>query len=473
MVGILIDKKDSSSQTWLFVSQDITLTELCKLHRGNILLWNDLILNNFDKEVLPTILQEDDLELPFYEIYEKYKKIKPVEILPSCINVYNDIKIKFHKTIKVPSDNKSHPLPPTLGTYDIQKENDKLYLAMRPHEAMWISFQTKSYKATAVRVFVGNLDAVSGEIVNDELCIEKQNYLSLPTQLWMDGVNVGNGLVRQFVVLHKDDKKTIENQLEQKSMIDVKNNTIRLRVHRNIARTYDNMSVYLPNDKKFIDLYDKPSDHHLHAGSDIYFYKKNEHNKQSIQNPKLKDIGIKDGDVIENITKIRDSHIEIKVKTLTGRTMNFTIDKYATVEELKNTIRESEGIPCDQQRLNFGGREMNPDKLICSYNIKSGDIIYLILRLRGGGCPETRTSASMSCGGFISQKIYPDKFVSDVNMYSKNYAEITIQLTADDFAYHSMNYNEYIKENLPWFELDDDNENTIDINENAVVNDLE
>ena len=76
--------------------------------------------------------------------------------------------------------------------------------------------------------------------------------------------------------------------------------------------------------------------------------------------------------------------MQIFVKTLTGRTMTVNIEGANTVAELKEKIREHEGIPADQQRLVFAGKCLEDDRVLNDYNIQKESTVHLLLRLRGG-----------------------------------------------------------------------------------------
>ncbi|CAH8499571.1 unnamed protein product [Heterobilharzia americana] len=60
----------------------------------------------------------------------------------------------------------------------------------------------------------------------------------------------------------------------------------------------------------------------------------------------------------------------IKVKTLTGKEIEIDIEQTDKVDRIKERIEEKEGIPPQQQRLIFSGKQMNDDKLIQEYKSK-------------------------------------------------------------------------------------------------------
>ncbi|MFE2069786.1 hypothetical protein ACFXDH_46750 [Streptomyces sp. NPDC059467] len=147
-----------------------------------------------------------------------------VRIDGDTLRLPGGVAVQFMRTLRLPETG-THALPPGLGTFPVRRVADfpdtvpeewrargGVLLPVYLREAMWLNFAGTTRPA-ALQVGVGKVCAVSGRPWSDRLAQQPQNYLVLPRQPWLDGINSGEGTVRQFVAVPLGLGATVEGQV--------------------------------------------------------------------------------------------------------------------------------------------------------------------------------------------------------------------------------------------------------------------
>jgi hypothetical protein len=140
--------------------------------------------------------------------------------------------ITFIRTLRIPDDNKTYSLPPGVGHFPLHQvedfadklpenwsEHKGIFLPMYQSEAMWLRFNADC--PIALKIAAGKINAISGKPWSNELQLtqgdERENsqpdYIVIPKQPWLDGFNVGKGLIKQFVAVPLGMGYTVEEQI--------------------------------------------------------------------------------------------------------------------------------------------------------------------------------------------------------------------------------------------------------------------
>lgn len=147
----------------------------------------------------------------------------------TSVKIINDqlalgpVTVDFQRTLRIPETG-LHPLPPGLGRFPLRRVEDYpetapaewlarggVMLPIYQREAMWLSFDAS--EPAALQVGVGKVCAVSGLPWIEHLVKDPQNYVVLPDQPWLDGINAGDGFIRQFVAVPLGSGATVEGQV--------------------------------------------------------------------------------------------------------------------------------------------------------------------------------------------------------------------------------------------------------------------
>jgi hypothetical protein len=144
------------------------------------------------------------------------------------------LRVEFQRTLRIPDDGASYPLPPGFGPFPLRHVDDFAQRVPRPwlehggvmlpiyqSEALWIRFTSDPVPDRdvpypfAIKVAAGKVNALTGARWTDALSHAPQDYMVAPLQPWLDGYCVKRGAIRQFVAMPLGAGYSAEEQLTQ------------------------------------------------------------------------------------------------------------------------------------------------------------------------------------------------------------------------------------------------------------------
>ncbi|KAH7411940.1 integral membrane protein [Phaeosphaeria sp. MPI-PUGE-AT-0046c] len=309
------------------------------------------------------------------------------ELKSDGIVVNEDLRITFKRTIRVSDDQKISYLPSDMGDFPLKPISEYadtlppamaakggVFLPMYQSEAMWIKFRCSQHWVYMIKIHVGGVNAISGEHAMEDggtklrrlaklarqhkkgntknISLPLQDYIIVPGQEWLDGVADSDGTVRQFVSMPFASGHSVEAQITGNDATGgIQFEIVPYRRLSSKSLTWDVQPV-------------------AHQGP-----------------------------------------TQIFVKTLTGTLGIFGVNLNESVKTLKARITSVSGVPIDQQRLLFNGKQMEESRTLAEYKIGRDSTIHFVLRLRGGGEPVREMSIAV--GGKIHQVIREDHHEAD------------------------------------------------------------
>jgi ubiquitin len=182
---------------------------------------------------------------------------------------------------------------------------------------------------------------------------------------------------------------------------------------------------------------------------------------QQLQDGKtIDDYNIGDDATLHLVLRLRGG-MQLFVKTLTGKTVSIEVEEGESIEDVKAKISEKEGIPPEQQRLIFGGQQLQDGKTIDDYNVGDDATLHLVLRLRGGNKMDSIVRKAIGQSSFEVDEAFVKKHLAGLTDEDRVLMDTFVSQSLEGLSDDSGDDNKEVRVKRAFFRIGDVKQNKL------------